>query len=371
MGLKSYSEADTFEINTNWLFKKPDFRLPLDKFNPLLLRETSSKLGGIPLTLVDLDSNKEINLGTNILHDSCNLRALQLKLGATSNFEIELVEEKEIIVIKFRHQWRKTSYALLARKSDLDEVGKSTDDLIQITGLFASLLLYRELLELGRTKDEIQDSIIKMLTKVLEVRDIETMLHSNAVANLALEIARKLGINENEFAVLEKESKLHDIGKLLLSKRILHKKEKLTAYEWDIIRMHPRIGAAILDLFPLLVSLSDGPLFHHERPNGLGYPNGLNAIQMNSITSAILTGADHVIAMLGPRPYRDNKGLTLKTIRELIQEASGESIDSRVATVIIDLIDNPSPPSFWDTKIQYLFSSQQRAGAGQKTLPLL
>lgn len=127
--------------------------------------------------------------------------------------------------------------------------------------------------------------------------------HANAVADWAAVIARELGLADAHVERVALAGRLHDVGKLQVPRAVLDKPGPLDEHEWDIVRRHPEYGARMLadasfdDIRPWI-------LFHHERPDGRGYPFGLVESDL-PLEAAIIAVADAWSAMTTDRPYRD------------------------------------------------------------------
>lgn len=163
------------------------------------------------------------------------------------------------------------------------------------------------------------------LVAAIEAKDNYTHGHTTRVTNFSLEIARRLArknkkvINAKFMEDLHIASLLHDVGKIGISERILNKRSGLTVGERNRIREHPVIGATILKPIKELEEPLLGIKYHHERPDGLGYPDGLKGTQIPLIAS-IISVADSFDAMTTDRPYRPAlyRNEAIKEIRQLI-----------------------------------------------------
>jgi HD-GYP domain-containing protein (c-di-GMP phosphodiesterase class II) len=145
---------------------------------------------------------------------------------------------------------------------------------------------------------------LRSLTLALEAKDPYTKGHSERVAEYCRLLGEELGLAADDIETLENLAVMHDIGKIGIQETILNKPEKLTQAERDIMEQHPMIGEDILKpitfLDPDLLSLIRS---HHERPDGTGYPDGLQGDEIPLLVS-ILTVADAYDAMVTDRPYR-------------------------------------------------------------------
>jgi len=169
--------------------------------------------------------------------------------------------------------------------------------------------LFKELELEHDKKQQLLIRIIIALAVAIEAKDYHTHGHTTRVNNLSLEIARKIGqknkkiFDEKFLSDLHIASLLHDIGKIGVPESILNKKGTLTEEEREKIQEHPLIGVAILKSIKELQDPVLGVKYHHERYDGLGYPEGLRASQIPLIAS-IISVADSFDAMTSDRPHR-------------------------------------------------------------------
>jgi len=149
---------------------------------------------------------------------------------------------------------------------------------------------------------------VKALAAAVDARDHYTCGHSQRVTKYALLGGTALSLPAEELEVIEYASTLHDIGKIGVSDTILCKPGHLTSEEWVIMRQHPEIGAKILEDIPFLEEARELVLYHHERYDGKGYPEGLAGkdIPMGARLIAI---ADAFDTMTTDRAYRPVLGI--------------------------------------------------------------
>jgi len=147
------------------------------------------------------------------------------------------------------------------------------------------------------------------LVAAIEAKDNYTHGHTTRVTNFSLQIAKRLKnknkkmINEKFLESLHIASLLHDVGKIGIPENILNKRSALTVGERNRIKEHPLIGATILKPIKELEESIVGIKYHHERPDGSGYPEGLKGEEIPLIAS-IISVADSFDAMTTDRPYR-------------------------------------------------------------------
>ncbi len=147
------------------------------------------------------------------------------------------------------------------------------------------------------------------LVAAIEAKDNYTHGHTTRVSSFSLEIAKKIAkkykkmVNEKFMESLHIASLLHDVGKIGIPEQILNKRSNLTIGERNRIKEHPLIGATIMKPIKELEDSILGIKYHHERPDGLGYPEGLKGNDIPLIAS-IISVADSYDAMTTDRPYR-------------------------------------------------------------------
>ena len=177
--------------------------------------------------------------------------------------------------------------------------------------------------------------VLEELIEAVDRKDHYTRLHSDIVCQCCERMADRLGLNSHKRDVLVQAALVHDIGKIMIPTSILKKPGSLSEEEYDEIKKHPFFGHTILkpliDLDPLIREIV---LYHHERVDGHGYPEGLKEDEIPYL-ARVLSVCDIYSAMIMDRPYR--KGLPLKEVLKRIRKAAGTQIDGDLANVFIDL----------------------------------
>ncbi len=169
----------------------------------------------------------------------------------------------------------------------------------------------------------------------LELRDQETEGHSKRVTALTLELAKNMGIADDQLIQIYRGSLLHDIGKMGVSDTILLKPGPLNDREWEIMRHHPRYAYELLARIDYLTPALNIPYCHHEKFNGSGYPRGLKGEEI-PLEARIFAVVDVYDALISDRPYR--LAWSREDALEHIKKESGTHFDPQVVELFLDLI---------------------------------
>jgi HD-GYP domain-containing protein (c-di-GMP phosphodiesterase class II) len=172
--------------------------------------------------------------------------------------------------------------------------------------------------------------------RTLELRDQETEGHSQRVMDLTLRLSRKLGFTEEAITHIQRGAVLHDIGKIGIPDSILLKKGPLTDDEWKVMKKHPEFAFNMLSTIPFLKKAAEIPLYHHEKWDGGGYPNGLKGEDI-PIAARIFAIVDVWDALRSDRPYRE--AWTDEEAMREIKQGKGTHFDPVILQTFIDLID--------------------------------
>jgi HD-GYP domain-containing protein (c-di-GMP phosphodiesterase class II) len=132
--------------------------------------------------------------------------------------------------------------------------------------------------------------------------DRDTAEHLEAVGTLSMLLAHRAGLSETQVAQSLLGGRVHDIGKLAISRTILLKPDRPTTDEWAELKLHPVYGGSTLAGLPRLKHLAPIIIAHHERIDGRGYPHGIAGDEI-PIESRVVAIADAFCAMTVPRPY--------------------------------------------------------------------
>lgn len=172
---------------------------------------------------------------------------------------------------------------------------------------------------------------IQALALAIDARDGTTHDHLRRVQVYARELARELGLSAEERRALDAAALLHDIGKLAVPEHIISKPGKLTPEEFEKMKVHPVVGAEILDSVQFPYPVAPIVRAHHEKWDGSGYPYGLKGEQI-PLGARIVAPVDCLDALATDRQYR--RALPLDEAMRQIAVQSGTSFDPRVIAVL-------------------------------------
>lgn len=196
-------------------------------------------------------------------------------------------------------------------------------------------------------QQKIYMNTIHALVSAIEASDSYTRGHSERVTQYSIELARKLDLSPERIKVIERAAILHDIGKIGIDLSLLHKEGKLSPDDVSALQQHPLIGMKILEPIEFLhdVKLCIGQ--HHERYDGLGYPNNVSSDNL-LVESRILAIADAFDAMTSDRPYR--KALPVDVAIKELYDNAGTQFDPHMVPHFVELLKSSAfiflePPS--------------------------
>ena len=214
---------------------------------------------------------------------------------------------------------------------------------------------------------------IETLALAIEAKDQTTGEHLQRVRVYAMELAKELSLNEDETEALRAASVLHDIGKLAVPEHIISKPGKLTPEEFEKMKIHPTVGAEILEQVDFPYPVAPIVRAHHEKWDGSGYPNGL-AGEAIPIGARILSAVDCLDALASDRQYR--KALPLDEAMAKVAADAGKSFDPRVVAILqrryieLEKLANEQPqhaPPKLSTEIKVERGSAPDAGFARST----
>jgi diguanylate cyclase (GGDEF)-like protein/PAS domain S-box-containing protein len=263
--------------------------------------------------------------------------SIKLKLSAAVvsypedniNTAMDLINTADKILNKVKEDGGDRVYSSIDMKKIKSEALERNED-------NTSIEILREKLEkLSKRANQSLFESIFAFAKTIKLRDQYTGEHVESTVNFATEIAKRLKLSDRKVEQIKQAAKLHDLGKIGISDRILLKNSRLTSSEFAEIKKHPMVGADILrpiqslhDIIPLI-------LYHHERWDGKGYPYGLKQEQI-PIGARIVALADVYQALISDRPYRPafNKTQAIK----LIKSGAGTQFDPKIVETFLTIV---------------------------------
>jgi putative nucleotidyltransferase with HDIG domain len=270
-----------------------------------------------------------------ITHYGCNTAAMSIIIGLT--------EDKPFAKVWTNcYLWSFPYYMVGAAAAGLvnflnRHIGWQSSLLVlpPIYLMYRSYRLYLEKLETEKRHVEQVSSLhlrtIETLALAIEAKDQTTGEHLQRVRVYAMELAKELQLSDDETEALRAASVLHDIGKLAVPEHIISKPGKLTPEEFERMKIHPTVGAEILEQVDFPYPVAPIVRAHHEKWDGSGYPNGLSG-EAIPIGARILAAVDCLDALASDRQYR--KALPLDEAMAKVVADAGKSFDPRVVAIL-------------------------------------
>jgi len=207
----------------------------------------------------------------------------------------------------------------------------------------AVYLIYRSYrLYLGKLEDEkrhveemanLHLRTIEALALAIEAKDHTTHDHLQRVRVYAVEVAKELGVSTDEMEALQAAALLHDIGKLAVPEHIISKPGRLTPEEFEKMKIHPIVGAEILERVRFPYPVVPIVRAHHEKFDGSGYPFGLKGDEI-PVGARILSAVDFMDALASDRQYR--RAMPLDEVMKRLQGEAGRSFDPKVVNILLN-----------------------------------
>lgn len=243
----------------------------------------------------------------------------------------EALQKRVPLQTEFRLQMKdgRIKHALEKCETTYDENGNPLRSLGTIQDNTASKMVEHVLRDQQQMLEHALEGTIHTVSLAAELRDPYTAGHQRRVAELAVAIAREIGLPEEKIHGIHLAASIHDLGKINVPAEILAKPGRLSDIEMMLIHTHPQAGNDILKDVYFPWPIGDIINQHHEKLDGSGYPNGLKDDQI-LLEARILTVADVVEAMSSHRPYRPTLGIEV-ALNE-IEQGRGSIYD----TVVVD-----------------------------------
>lgn len=193
----------------------------------------------------------------------------------------------------------------------------------------------RRLLRKQAEHKQLINEMSSVFASCIDMKDPYTNGHSHRVAKYTAMLAERLGKTKEETEEMYNIALLHDIGKISIPDEVLHKPERLTDEEFEIMKTHSARGYEILKEVKIDPNLAIGAGYHHERVDGKGYPRGVSGDEIPEVAQ-IIAVADTFDAMYSTRPYR--KKLPLETVAAEIQRISGTQLNPKIVDAFMQLV---------------------------------
>ncbi len=177
---------------------------------------------------------------------------------------------------------------------------------------------------------------VQALAVAIEAKDPYTEGHVQRVTQYAVAVGEEMGLSSREIQILQFGATLHDIGKIGIRADVLNKGGTLTEEEWQHMRQHSLVGDRILKEIDFLQEVRPLILYHQERYDGKGYPEGLAGEQI-PLLARIIAVADTYDAMTTDRPYRPAR--PHQVAAAVLREEAGKQLDPQIAEVFLRIFD--------------------------------
>ena len=219
---------------------------------------------------------------------------------------------------------------VLGRRSDRDEFDSTDAELVRsATAIFSVHVLNQRQYFL---MEHMLEGMIQSLVSALDAKDAYTCGHSTRVASVAVELAKRLGFDDEGVKRIRLGGLLHDVGKIGVEDSVLRKPGRLTDEEFEQIKQHPVLGYEILKGIRQFQSILPAVRHHHESIDGSGYPDGLAGDEIPR-DAQVMAVADAFDAMTSDRPYR--RGMPLEKVVGIFENGRGQQWAADVVDVLL------------------------------------
>lgn len=327
----------------------------IDNFLHLIVETMTESLQSQNGALLLLDKNKKMLTLTAVYGSGLSPHA-QLRLDAESKFISDLIASPKAIILEklppelspaiFKapmiitpmvlHDQVAGVMAVWARIIE-DPYNEEELNLFYNLGLQTAVAIENS--RLNEDAEKTYFETISALALAVEAKDPYSRGHSDRVAKYVVAIGKKLNLSPEELNTLRDAAKLHDLGKIGVTDKVLKKEGPLTTEEMEMMKRHSEIGEGIIRPIRSLRDLCDPIRHHHEKLDGSGYPDRLKGAEITLMTR-ILTVADIFDALTSERSYRGSF-TTEKAFEEL--RKMKDQVDQRVVDAFSSIIQNPAP----------------------------
>ncbi len=207
--------------------------------------------------------------------------------------------------------------------------------LVAMAGAGYMMRLVAQSREQTREYANLSWGVLSSLVRTLNERDDRASRHSAAVARFSRDMADVAGLDAKEIELAHTSGLLHDIGKFVLSDRVMERGTRLTEADWRGIRRHPDIGADLLRDIGVFGPVSEIVRCHHERVDGRGYPRGLTGEDIPEVAK-IVAVAEVYDTLTAPDTYRTPMN-SFEALREL-RRVAGTQLDAGYVETLAGLL---------------------------------
>ncbi len=218
------------------------------------------------------------------------------------------------------------------RKRDVQRITRSVSKFE--LAAYTTFSAHRERKDVTAMNDSDTAELTAGLVRVVQMHDKDTAVHLDATGALGRRIALAMALPSDQVLTIELAARLHDIGKVAVSKDILCKPGPLTPEEWQEMRSHAEIGASVLLDTPKLAHLAPIVRAHHERMDGYGYPDRLRGLEI-PLEARVIGVADAFHAMTTERSYR--RAMLPSEALETLADHAGTQFDVDVVDATFEL----------------------------------
>ncbi len=215
----------------------------------------------------------------------------------------------------------------------LSLIGNSAAGTIQTTQLASNL--ERTSQDLNQT----YDASIDGWSRALELRDFSTERHTQRVVSMAMELGKRMGLDDTDLLRMKHGAQLHDIGKMGIPDSILLKPGPLDEAEWRVMRKHPVYAYELLRPIPKFNQIVDIPYCHHEKWDGSGYPRRLRGTEI-PLTARLFSIVDVWDALSSNRPYRT--AWPQHQVLDYIHYQSNKHFEPEITRVFLEIVKGKS-----------------------------
>jgi putative nucleotidyltransferase with HDIG domain len=163
------------------------------------------------------------------------------------------------------------------------------------------------------------NDLTQLLVRIVDLRDPNAERHSEGVAELSAELARRINMDVDEREVLQHAAILHDVGKVAISDSVINKPSRLTRAEYLMVQQHTILGYQLLQPMKINAVITAAILSHHENYDGSGYPEGLKG-ETIPLAARLIRIADFYDALTSHRSYRNKVAYGSADALDILQE---------------------------------------------------